>query len=508
MLNNAYQSKQIRKSRRGLTFSFPSAGRLSVGSHYDYVIEKASRSIRIIPANAGRYKISRKKNKNTWRSLVDLRNKEVLDAVAEMEQLYIHISDNQIIVSDAQVQAGQAARKRSPVIIFPRADLTKLRMASGLDDISVTSHLLENTQITLDECLADSQSPLSASTVQKDIVDVYTVVSLFSGAGILDWPFAQDPKFSIRYAIDYDAAACETYRKNIGMHIVHGDIHKAFTAAGYPLDETVSDPDVIIGGPSCKPFSNANRHTRLDDHPDSDLIVQYMRIVKTLKPKVFAMENVPEVLTACDGVYFDAIRETAKECGYELGANIVQDSKVGGYTTRKRAIILGSRIGEVSFPSFELTSGVYTAGEALGKVTPAWSNYTDVTLQGEDTKRRMSFVPQGGNYQDIPEEYRTNSKNRHSCTYRRLAWNEPSPTIVNWRKPPLIHPLEDRTLTVAEAKALQGLPGDFQIYGTLGQKQQQVGNSVPVALGRYIKNAILALLQKMSQCQARTPAII
>ena len=134
-------------------------------------------------------------------------------------------------------------------------------------------------------------------------------------------------------------------------------------------------------------------------------------------------------------------------------------------------------------------------------MTPEWSNYSDVTLPGADTKKRMSFVPQGGNYQDIPEEYRTNSKNRHSCTYRRLAWNEPSPTIVNWRKPPLIHPLEDRTLTVAEAKALQGLPGNFRICGTLGQKQQQVGNSVPVALGRYIKNAVLALLQKATQYQ-------
>lgn len=501
MQNSTSNDKQIKKSRRGLTFSFPSAGRLSVGSHYDYVIEKASRSIRIVPAEAGRYKISRKKNGKIWSSLVDLRNKEILDAVAEMEQLYVHISDDQIIVSDGKVHTGAVFKKTSPIIVFQRADLARLRMAAGLDDISAAGRILEYTQISLDEYLAESQDPLSVSTVQKDIADIYTVVSLFSGAGILDWPFAQDPKFSIRYAIDYDAAACETYRKNIGMHIVHGDIHKAFTQAGYPLDETVSDPDIIIGGPSCKPFSNANRHTRLDDHPDSDLIVQYMRIVKTLKPKVFAMENVPEVLTACGGAYFDAIKETAKECGYELGANIVQDSKVGGYTTRKRAVILGSRIGTVSFPPLELTSGIRTAGEALGKVTPEWSNYSDVTLPGADTKKRMSFVPQGGNYQDIPEEYRTNSKNRHSCTYRRLAWNEPSPTIVNWRKPPLIHPLEDRTLTVAEAKALQGLPGDFRICGTLGQKQQQVGNSVPVALGRYIKNAVLALLQKATRHQ-------
>ena len=138
---------------------------------------------------------------------------------------------------------------------------------------------------------------------------------------------------------------------------------------------------------------------------------------------------------------------------------------------------------------------MHTAGDALGKVDATWPNYADISTPNEATRKRMSFVPQGGNYTSIPEEYRTDSKNRHSCTYRRLAWNEPSPTIVNWRKPPLIHPLEDRTLSVAEAKALQGLPKAFRVCGTLGQKQQQIGNCVPVAIGRYIKACVLRMLE-------------
>ena len=59
----------------------------------------------------------------------------------------------------------------------------------------------------------------------------------------------------------------------------------------------------------------------------------------------------------------------------------------------------------------------------------------------------------------------------------------------------MIHPTENRTLTVAEAKALQGLPADFRIYGTIGQMQQQVGNAVPVAIGKYIKQVILQFLK-------------
>lgn len=73
---------------------------------------------------------------------------------------------------------------------------------------------------------------------------------------------------------------------------------------------------------------------------------------------------------------------------------------------------------------------------------------------------------------------------------------------------PLIHPTEDRTLTVAEAKALQGLPGSFRICGTLSQMQQQVGNSVPVAIGRYIKNALLKMLDAAAKPRLQTAAVM
>ena len=478
--------KHIKKSKRGLTFSFRETEHLRIGSRYDYLITK--QGIRIVASEKGRYKVSRKRNGSSWSPLIDLRNKEVLDTIAKLGDIRLSIMDEAILVSKADA--------KSIVLQFARPSLTHVRKVVGLSDAQALSSVLEGAQISLDEYLTSSRSPLDVAQIYQDLPDVYTVVSLFSGAGILDWPFFKDERFNIQYAIDYDAGACETYRENIGDHIVCGDVHKAFTPDGFPQDKAVAgSPDVIIGGPSCKPFSNANRHTRLEDHPDSDLLMQYMRIVEKLNPKVFAIENVPEVLTACDGSYYAAVQEKAESFGYELVPSIVQDWKVGGYTTRKRAVIVGSRIGKPSLSSIGLVHGMHNAGDALGKVDPTWANYGDISTSSEMTRKRMSFVPQGGNYTSIPEEYRTESKNRHSCTYRRLAWNEPAPTITNWRKPPLIHPLEDRTLTVAEAKALQGLPKDFRVCGTLGQKQQQIGNCVPVAIGRYIKSCLLRMLE-------------
>ena len=415
--------KKIKESKRGLTFSFTPTETMQIGSRYDYIISNSG--IRIVPSKTGRYTVSRKRSGSGWNPLIDLRNREVLDAIAGMENIRLHITADSILVS------GEA--EHAVVLQFPRTLLAQARKVVGISDSCAVSRILEGTQITLDEYLASSKAPLDIAAIQKDLPDIYSVVSLFSGAGILDWPFFKDERFSIQYAIDYDAGACQTYRQNIGMHIVHGDVHKAFTAEGFPLDNTVKAPDVIVGGPSCKPFSNANRHTRLEDHPDSDLLMQYMRIVETLNPKVFAIENVPEVLTACGGSYYAAVREKAESFGYELDSGIVQDCKVGGYTTRKRAVILGSRIGTPKLADITLAGKYRTAGDAISKVDASWSNYGDVSKPSPEVEKRMSFVPQGGNYTAIPEEYRTESKNRHSCTYRRLAWNEPSPTIVNKR---------------------------------------------------------------------------
>ena len=497
------KEKIIRGSKRGLTFSFAPTKRLDVGGRYDYIIEKGR--IRIVPADAGRYKVSRKRGKESqWNPLIDLRNKEILEAIAEMGDIRLHITEDEIVVSSAKA----ASKRKGLVLQFPRRLLVQNRKVAGISDSDAVSALLDGVQLTLDDYLASLTTPLDIPAIHKDLPDVYSVVSLFSGAGVLDWPFFKDDRFDIKYAIDYDEGACKTYRQNIGMHITQGDVHKAFTEDGYPMDASVENPDIIIGGPSCKPFSNANRHTRLSEHKDSDLLMQYMRIVEKLRPKVWAIENVPTVLTACDGSYYGAIKDVATSAGYETCSTIVQDCKLGGYTTRKRAIIIGSRIGTPTFADIGIVGKCHSVKDAISGIDATWPNYNDVSVSSEDTVKRMSFVPQGGNYTSIPAEYQTDSKNRHSCTYRRLSLDEPSPTLVNWRKPPLIHPTENRTLTVAEAKALQGLPKEFKVCGTLGQMQQQIGNCVPIAIGQYIKNTLLRLLKAFSAKDTEAPAAV
>ena len=122
--------KMCKKSRRGLTFSYPSEGALAIGNAYDYVIDKAAQNIRIEANEAGRYKVSRKQVGATWRSLVDLRNKEVMDVLEQMDSIRISIGDGTITVSNG------AAKERGVLLLFPRKALADLRLAVGMNDIS------------------------------------------------------------------------------------------------------------------------------------------------------------------------------------------------------------------------------------------------------------------------------------------------------------------------------------------------------------------------------------
>lgn len=469
--------KVIKKSNRGLTFSFDQTNSFNIGTKVSYTIDKASNSILILPAEQG-ITVSRKKVGQKVKPLLDLRSKEVKEFVQQADYLQIVIQDKQILVHTYEKTAvkKKASLKQNKVIrleeIIPvrktssiLLDKNILAMAAGSENLS------EVMDIALSESSMYKNEAVSSVSekIKQDLPLVYDTLSLFSGGGMLDYPFAKDEQFKFVFAIDSDKAAVESYKHNIGEHVVCGSVSDL-------KGKSLPEAKVLIGGAPCKPFTNVNRIKRLEDHEDSKLIAEYIRLVKETGVDVFVLENVPQVLSACEGKYYQMILDELS--GYEVTASLVTDCEVGGYTNRKRAIICGSKIGKITLPNIVLKS-FKTVGQALAKVT--------------DTQVRMSFVPPGGNWKDIPDKYRTaacTGAKKHSHCYHRLKLDETACAIVNWRKPPLIHPTENRTLSVAEASALSGFGEDFQFHGTLSERQQQCGNGVPYAIGRFVKNAV------------------
>lgn len=460
---------RIKKSNRGLTFSFAANENFKAGTHYRYIVDTQNSEVIILADENGKYKMSRK-GANA-KPLVDLRNEEIKQAMSLAAYMEVEILDDKIVVHIINKSVNTENLSDHDI-----ADLI-----GNHSDISF--EIDKQTLIEHDSALVDmlTASGLFSEKTQNDLSYVFDTVSLFSGAGLLDYPFKKDDSFDIKFAVDFDKSACETYRANIGDHILCMDIRDL-------LEENVPDADLIIGGPCCQGYSNANRAgNEAQDVSKRLLIDDYIRMVKAKKPLMFLVENVEQFITKEQGKYIQKVlTELADD--YNITYSVVNDWDLGGYSKRKRMILIGSikAIGKVIIPDVEIVNRK-TVGDALSKVTSDWFNYNDVTKASPATQAKMAQVPQGGNYKYIKG---MENLDRHSNVYRRLALDEPSVTITNWRKVNLTHPTENRILSVSEAAAIMGLDKAFKFFGTINDRQQQVGNGVTQAIASFAKSII------------------
>lgn len=124
---------------------------------------------------------------------------------------------------------------------------------------------------------------------ERGMGKLYTVIDLFAGAGGLSLGFMQTQKYEIKAAFENSPHMQETYRKNHPNVEVRGDV----CAADYDeIKRKYGEIDVVIGGPPCQGFSNANRQKNHAISQNNMLVKQYLRAILELKPKAFVMENV------------------------------------------------------------------------------------------------------------------------------------------------------------------------------------------------------------------------
>jgi len=473
------EDMRIRQSKRGLTFSFRENDTFRAGVHYRYIIDNKSSEIIILPDEKGKYIFSKKGKEQ--KPLVDLRNAEIKNAISLASHMEIEIKDDRIIVHVYQKAINtENLSDRELVSLLDKTDSLTFEISKEI----LTKH---------DTALIDmlTASGFFSDKIRDDLSYIFDVASLFSGAGLLDYPFKQDDSFDIKFAIDFDKAACETYRKNIGEHILCMDMRD--------LDpDSVPDIDLVIGGVCCQGYSNSNRAGNEEQDKEKRLLVDdFIKVVKAKQPLMFVIENVPEFITKENGMYLEKVLTELSD--YNVTYSVVNDHEVGGYSTRKRMILIGSikAMGKIIIPNVEL-SKKRTCGDALKKVNENWFNYSDITVPRPDTVRKMSMVRPGHNFEDIPEMAHLD---RHSNVYRRLAYDEPSITITNWRKVNLMPPVGNRILSVSEAAAIMGLDNNFKFYGNLDNRQQQVGNGVTQHIARFVKTIVKNALYKYANEQ-------
>lgn len=171
------------------------------------------------------------------------------------------------------------------------------------------------------------------------------VVSLFSGAGGMDLGFIQSG-YRVLWANDFQKDAVNTYQKNLGNHIVYGDITK-ITKEQLPKEPV----DVVLGGFPCQGFSVANNKRSMEDKRNF-LYLELLRVVKELQPKFFVAENVKGLLSMQKGQVLNMILKDFEELGYRVDYRVLNAAQFGVPQSRERVIIIGNRIRvENPFPT-------------------------------------------------------------------------------------------------------------------------------------------------------------
>ena len=340
----------------------------------------------------------------------------------------------------------------------------------------------------------------------------YKVLDLFCGAGGLSYGFKL-AGFNIVGGVEWNPAAMETHKANFKSRFEYcGNIEDI-------TDDEILDNfkgvDVIIGGPPCQGFSSANRHEKEKDDSRNKLFFQYLRFVELLKPKVFVIENVRQILTKNNGYAKNRILDITQKLGYKVNVDVLNAADFGVPQVRRRAIFVGldAMFGKTfDFSKLKKTSKTVTVYDAIGDICyperhleNSFLNYVKDTdkLENHNPKEpnakvaeRIKYVPQGGNWKDVPEYlWDTKRTNRHSSAYKRLSFSEPSITIdtghMNY-----FHPIFNRIPTVRESARLQSFPDSFIFYGNQGEQFKQVGNAVPPLLAKAVAVEILSLLKE------------
>lgn len=332
-----------------------------------------------------------------------------------------------------------------------------------------------------------------------------TAVDLFCGAGGLSLGFIM-AGFDVKYSIDDDERAVETYRRNLGPHAFVGDVHDVSKSSiEKTIGQSLDDVDVVMGGPPCQGFSVQRRGE--DSDPRNDLVLEFVRIVLEVRPRFFLMENVGGLLSPRGRPFLDHLRERCAATGYILHMRKLNAFDFGVAQVRKRVFIVGERCE--LFPKFSFPEGnghrpgaASTVRDAIqdlaSKVEAEVPNHRADVLSPINLERIRS-LSEGEGRDSLPphlqlKTHRNNPTHRHLDVYGRMAWDKAGPTITarfdSFSRGRFGHPEMDRTITLREGARLQSFPDDFVFCGSKVEVARQVGNAVPPLLAQAIAEEI------------------
>ena len=317
------------------------------------------------------------------------------------------------------------------------------------------------------------------------------IISLFSGAGGLDLGF-KEAGFTIAVALDASVAAIQTHRRNFpstASEVADLSSIRADGVLAYVEQYVAQGARVgVIGGPPCQGFSRANTQSTADD-PRNSYPALYIDIVNKLQQaydvEFVVFENVLGIRDKKHMRTYKTLLVRLSDSGFQVTEEELCALDFGVPQNRRRVLVCGMRKGRGYFPVMpRKRPGKRTVAEAIGILAPPVFFARDLD--------RDSFPEHPNHWTMQPKSSRfsTPDVSWDGRSFKRLKWQEPSPTIAFGHREIHVHPNGTRRLSVFEALRLQGFPDHFVLEGNLSEQVAQVSNAVPPPLARSVARAV------------------
>lgn len=368
----------------------------------------------------------------------------------------------------------------------------------------------------------------------KDSFSNRDVISLFSGAMGLDIGL-EKAGLTVKVGQDNDSACIATMRAN-NHSVLAGDIRKIepqqlLDIAGLAPGE----PFLICGGPPCQPFSTAGKRLGIND-PRGSLFMDFIRMIDHIRPRFFIMENVKGLMSAPlkhipiaqrneaaltdarPGSVLEVILSEFDKLKYKTVYGILDAVNYGVPQFRERFVLIGSREQENIFLPFPTHFQMHqepkyrwiTLRDAIADLE---SDPSECASFSQERMELLKMVPEGGNWRNLPKDVIEKAMGGAYTSgggkvgfYRRLSYDEPSPTLVTspvQKASMLCHPTRNRPLSVREYARIQQFPDEWIIVGTIAAKYRQIGNAVPVGLAMALGKAIISVADNSAAIQTK-----
>jgi DNA (cytosine-5)-methyltransferase 1 len=329
----------------------------------------------------------------------------------------------------------------------------------------------------------------------------YTVLELFAGAGGLAVGMEQAGLKCVALN-EVDKWACQTLRKNRPhWKVLEGDIKS------YDFSEYHNKIDVVTGGFPCQAFSYAGKKLGLADARGT-LFYEFARAVTEVNPPICIGENVRGLLSHDNGNTLQGMMSILDEIGYNVVP--LQVLKAIHYRVpqkRERLILVGIRKDiAVKYNYPEPHKKIYNLQDALKK-GELFDTDVPLSVGAKYPKSKvqvLDMVPPKGYWRDLPLDIQKafmggsfHLGGGKTGIARRIGWDEPCLTLTcspAQKQTERCHPDETRPFTVREYARIQTFPDDWVFEGSIAQQYKQIGNAVPVNLGKEVGYSIVKFL--------------